>query len=183
VENACQWSPERLWRVGLDWTGHSPRRRCDHLAHGPDLAFRSDLYRGTAPYYDRYRGAYPESLCGHLRRSLTVSGRGRLLDLASGTGQIAFPLAGDFTEVVAVAAGRVGRLGPGRGRGGRDHQHRLEHRAAESVGIDGLFGLVAISNAFHRLDRKQVVRRLFPLEGDGRFVQAAMYSYELARKP
>jgi len=52
--------------------------------------------------YDRYRLAYPEAMIEDLVRSAKVSGRGRLLDLACGTGQLAFPLCQWFPEVWAV---------------------------------------------------------------------------------
>jgi SAM-dependent methyltransferase len=68
----------------------------------PELTFRSDLYRGTAPYYDRFRRPYPEALLEDLCRRVPVSAAGRLLDLACGTGQIAFPVADRFAEVCAV---------------------------------------------------------------------------------
>src|SRR5271155_258770 len=68
----------------------------------PELTFRTDLYRGTAAFYARYRPPYPASLLEDLAARLPVSGRGRLLDLACGTGHVALPLANRFTEVVAV---------------------------------------------------------------------------------
>jgi tRNA/tmRNA/rRNA uracil-C5-methylase (TrmA/RlmC/RlmD family) len=63
---------------------------------------------------------YPDALFDALRRQLPLSGRGRLLDLACGTGQIAFPLARWFAEVWAVdqeqesvAYGRVKAMAAG----------------------------------------------------------------------
>jgi hypothetical protein len=51
-----------------------------------EVRFAADLYRGTAGYYDRYRLPYPEAMIEDLARTAQVSGRGRLLDLACGTG-------------------------------------------------------------------------------------------------
>ncbi len=59
----------------------------------PELVFRTDLYRGTASFYDRYRPPYPDALLEELTRRSGVSGTGRLLDIACGTGQISLPLA------------------------------------------------------------------------------------------
>ncbi len=126
-----------------------------------DIAFRSDLYRGTAPYYDRYRPPYPEAVFEDLRQRLAVSGRGRLLDLACGTGQIAFPLAGDFAEVVAVDQEPESvAFGREKAEAAGTTNIRWITGAAETVAIDGPFELVAIGTAFHRLDRKRVARRL-----------------------
>jgi hypothetical protein len=43
----------------------------------PEHAFRTDLYRGTAPFYDRYRPQYPVALLEDLTERLPVSGMGR----------------------------------------------------------------------------------------------------------
>ena len=67
------------------------------MIHGPgmlspmddEVRFAPDLYRGSAGYYDRYRLPYPEAMITDLIRRAGVSGRGRLLDLACGTGQLA----------------------------------------------------------------------------------------------
>jgi SAM-dependent methyltransferase len=126
-----------------------------------DPEFRADLYAGTAPFYDRFRPPYPVALFDDLCRRLPVSGAGRLLDLACGTGQIAVPLSSRFAAVVAVdqenesvSFGRAKALSAGAGN--------IEWLtgAAETVVIDGPFELVAIGNAFHRLKRQVVADRM-----------------------
>ena len=67
-----------------------------------DPEFRTDLFRGTASFYDEFRLAYPEVLLDDLRMRAQTTGTGRLLDLACGTGQITFGLASYFAEVWAV---------------------------------------------------------------------------------
>ena len=67
-----------------------------------EVRFTADLYRGTAGFYDRYRLPYPDAMITDLVRRAQVSGHGRLLDLACGTGQLAFPLRRWFREVQAV---------------------------------------------------------------------------------
>ncbi len=59
---------------------------------GGEVKFAADLYRGTADYYDRFRLPYPSTLIGDLTCLTSPSGRGRPLDLACGTGQLAFAL-------------------------------------------------------------------------------------------
>ena len=58
--------------------------------------------RGTAGYYDRYRPRYPAGLMRRLVDEAGVTGGGRLLDLACGTGQVALGLSSYFEEVWAV---------------------------------------------------------------------------------
>jgi ubiquinone/menaquinone biosynthesis C-methylase UbiE len=120
-------------------------------------AFAADLYRGTAPFYDAFRVPYPPDLLEDLCRRAHLTGAGRLLDIACGTGQIAFPLAPRFSEVWAVdqepetvdfARAMARRLGVGNVRwiAGR----------AEDLDPEGSFELVTIGNAFHRLQRHVV---------------------------
>jgi SAM-dependent methyltransferase len=122
-----------------------------------DPEFRADLFRGTAPFYDRFRLAYPEVLLDDLRMRARTTGTGRLLDLACGTGQITFVLAPHFADVwavdqepEAVEFGRAKAL-----RLGVDNVRWIAGRA-EDVSADESFELVAIGNAFHRLQRRVV---------------------------
>ncbi len=126
------------------------------------MSFRVDLYRGTAPYYDRYRPPYPDALFDDLCQRLPVSGVGRLLDLACGTGQIAFPLASRFGEVWAIdQEPELVAFGQRKAQAAGITNIRWVTGSAETVHLDGLFELVAVGNAFHRLDRPAVARRMF----------------------
>ena len=125
--------------------------------------FAADLYRGTAGYYDRYRLPYPEAMTEHLIASAGVSGHGRLLDLACGTGQLTFPLRRWFSEVWAVdrepdmaqaVRAKADALGAG--------NIRAVAADAEALGAEpGYFELAVIGNAFHRFRRDLVAGRLF----------------------
>jgi SAM-dependent methyltransferase len=125
--------------------------------------FRTDLYAGTAEDYDRFRPPYPPPLLDDLRARVPLGPGRRVLDLACGTGQVAFALAAHAREVVAVdqepdfvdfGARKAARLGV--------TNVRWVEGAAEHVALDGDFDLVAVGNAFHRLDREVVARRLVP---------------------
>jgi SAM-dependent methyltransferase len=128
-----------------------------------ELRYRKDLFKGTAEYYDRFRPPYPAELIDDLRARVPLDATSRLLDLACGTGQVAFALAADVAEVWAVdqepesielVARKAQRLGVTNIKG--------MSAAAEAVALAGAFDLVAIGNAFHRLDRDAVARRLVP---------------------
>jgi SAM-dependent methyltransferase len=124
--------------------------------------FAADLYQGTAGHYDRYRLPYPEAMIAHLIQRARVSGDGRLLDLACGTGQLAFPLRQWFSEVwavdrepdmVHVVRAKAEALGAG----------NIRPVVADAETLDaqpGSFELAVIGNAFHRLDRDLVATRL-----------------------
>jgi ubiquinone/menaquinone biosynthesis C-methylase UbiE len=125
------------------------------VSSGPE--FRSDLYRGTARFYDEFRLPYPQPLLDDLLMHARTTGAGRLLDLACGTGQITFGFASNFVEIWAVDQepesiefARAKAL-----RRGVDNVRWIAGRA-EDVDADDYFELVAIGNAFHRLQRRVI---------------------------
>lgn len=127
-----------------------------------EVRYPADLYRGTAAYYDKCRLPYPEAMIEDLAHRAEVSESGRLLDLACGTGHLAFALRRWFCEVWAVdqepdmvevvlakaAAERAGHI-------------RAIVSSAESLETEpDSFDLVVIGNAFHRLDRDLLAGRI-----------------------
>jgi len=120
--------------------------------------FSPDVFKGTATYYDRYRPAYPETMLADLRERGGVTGHGRLVDLASGTGEVALALAPNFAEVQAsdlepemVELGREKSA-----RLGFDHVQWSVSPAEEVEAPDGGVEMVTIGNAFHRVRRDVV---------------------------
>lgn len=135
----------------------------------PDPAFRADLFRGTARTYDQFRPPYPAGLIADLTARTGAAGRGRLLDLACGTGQVAFALAADFAEIWAVDSepAMIDVARDKAARCGDAGRFRFVTGAAEQLAAPaGHFDLVTIGNAFHRLPRAivagAVVRWLRP---------------------
>jgi len=134
---------------------------CDDRAVAAERWYRKDLFTGTAEYYDRFRTPYPLALVDDLRVRVSIVGISSLLDVACGTGQVAFALAADVAEVWAVdqepefiefGERKARRLGVG--------NIRWVGGTAEEVPLDGVFDLVTIGNAFHRLERDAVATRL-----------------------
>jgi len=146
-----------------------------------EVRFAADLFRGSAGYYDRYRLPYPDALLADLVLRAEVSPRGRLLDLACGTGQLAFPLRRWFAEVWAVdqepdmvelvrakaTAGGAGAKATARGAGAKATARgagevRAIVSSAETLRAEPEhFELAVIGNAFHRLDRDLTAGRVF----------------------
>lgn len=128
--------------------------------------FAADLYRGTAGFYDRYRLPYPAAMIADLRQRAGVTGHGRLLDLGCGTGQLAFPLRPWFTEVWAVdqEPDMVDAVRAKAAAAGADVAGEMRPVVASAETLDaepGYFELAVIGNAFHRLNRDLVARRVF----------------------
>jgi SAM-dependent methyltransferase len=125
--------------------------------------FAADLYRGTAGYYDRYRLPYPEPMIEDLGQRAGISGTGRLLDLACGTGQLTFPLRERFAEVWAVDR-EPDMAEAVRAKAEAVRAGNIRPIVADAETLDaepGYFELAVIGNAFHRLDRDLVAARLF----------------------
>ncbi|MFH8662976.1 class I SAM-dependent methyltransferase [Streptomyces afghaniensis] len=102
-------------------------------------------------------------MIGDLARRAAPSGRGRLLDLACGTGQLAFPLRDWFTDVWAVDA-EPGMTEVVRAKAdavGAAHVRAVTARTEDLDAEPGSFELIVIGNAFHRLNRLQVAQRAY----------------------
>jgi SAM-dependent methyltransferase len=127
-----------------------------------ELQFATDLYQGTAGYYDSYRLPYPEAMIEYLIRQAAVSGQGRLLDLACGTGQLTFPLRRRFREVWAVDR-EPDMVEAVRAKAKAMRAGNIRAITADAEILDAAaehFELAVIGNAFHRLRRDLVARRL-----------------------
>jgi len=120
--------------------------------------FRTDLYRGTATDYDRFRVPYPQPLIDDLLERAEVSGDGRLLDVACGTGQISFAMHASFDEIWAVdQEPDMIRFAQEKAEQAAVHNIRFMTSPAQAlVAPEESFDLIAIGNAFHRLSRQTI---------------------------
>ncbi len=123
--------------------------------------FPENLFTGTAEYYARYRIPYPADLFEDLVARAKLTGTGRLLDLGSGPGRVAVPMARFFKEVVAVDREPemidLGRLECERS-GVRNVCWKVG-RAEDFETLPRSFEMITIGEAFHRMDRPLVAGR------------------------
>jgi ubiquinone/menaquinone biosynthesis C-methylase UbiE len=129
----------------------------------------AQIFAGTAEYYARYRLRFPAAVLDIIAARFGLDGTGRLLDLGTGPGQLAIPLAGHFAEVVAidVSAEMIVEGQRQAERAGVTNIHWLTGRAEETSPDVGLFRLVTIGNAFHWMDQPTMLRRLEELVAPG----------------
>jgi ubiquinone/menaquinone biosynthesis C-methylase UbiE len=129
----------------------------------------SHLFAGTAEYYARYRLRYPAAVLDILAARFGLDGTGRLLDLGTGPGQLAIPLASRFAEVVALdVSGEMIAEGERQAaRAGVTNIRWLTGRAEEISPDLGHFRLVTIGGAIHWMDQPTVLRRLEALIAPG----------------
>lgn len=126
-------------------------------------------FTGTARYYDRFRAPYAQGAFDFIVKACDLSDRVRALDLGSGPGTIAIPLSYIVAEVVAVdpdadmiSEGR--RLAVSRRR---QNIRWLQSRAEDVSPAAGPFAVATIGQAFHWMDRDEVLRKLAILIADG----------------
>ncbi|MER3482699.1 MAG: class I SAM-dependent methyltransferase [Meiothermus sp.] len=123
------------------------------------------LFTGTASYYSRFRPTYPPELFDLIAKTFGLDGKGRLLDLGCGPGNVFFGLHQYFEEVVAVdinaemlieARLRAENLGV--------KNLGLLEQPAEEIGPDlGSFRLVTMGRSFHWMNRELVIGKVWEL--------------------
>jgi len=132
-----------------------------------------DLFAGTAAYYARFRPGYPAEFLTHVVERFKLDGRGRLLDLGCGTGQLTLPLASYVAEAIgldpdpamlaeaAVAAERTGAQNVRWLRGSDRDLDQLRHEI-------GTLRLALMGRSFHWTEQDALLRSLNELiEPDG----------------
>jgi SAM-dependent methyltransferase len=137
--------------------------------------FRPDLYRGTARAYEEFRPPYPPELIGDLAARTGLTGSGRLLDLACGTGQLSFALRHLVGEVWAVDQ-EPDMIAVARQKAAGQGLTGFTFAACAAAQLDapaGAFDLVVIGNAFHRLPRHEVAASVLRWLRPGGFLALA----------
>lgn len=126
-------------------------------------------FAGSVPYYDTFRAPYAEAAIDFIIERYNLGKSARALDLGCGPGTIAIPLSYAAAEVVAIdrdaemiAEGK--RLAASRGR---QNIQWLQSRAEDTALGAGPFRVTTIGQAFHWMDRDEVLRKLAILIADG----------------
>jgi len=126
-------------------------------------------FAGTAPYYDTFRAPYPQAAIDFIIDRYNLGEGARVLDLGCGPGTLAIPLSYAAAGVVAIdvdadmiAEGK--RLSASRGR---QNIQWLRSRAEDTALGWGPFRVTTIGQAFHWMDRDEMLRKLAVLIADG----------------
>ncbi|UOQ93477.1 class I SAM-dependent methyltransferase [Halobacillus shinanisalinarum] len=128
--------------------------------------YGSDLFKGAAQYYSKYRPMYPASLVRFLVDRCALSGGEQLLDLGCGTGQLTIRFSDWCHKIVGIdtepemikEASRIHnelRFGNIEWFSGSLEYYRKNN--------DEKFKLVTIAKAFHWMDRAKVLEHLYDM--------------------
>jgi SAM-dependent methyltransferase len=117
-------------------------------------------FTSAAAYYDRYRPSYPAAFYSYIAERW--GGRGRLVELGSGTGRVILPLAEHFDSALGVEPSDAMRV--------------VAEQRARELGLDncsfvgvpaervelraGTVALCLMAQSFHWMDRDLVLERL-----------------------
>ncbi|WP_311028650.1 class I SAM-dependent methyltransferase [Mesorhizobium koreense] len=126
-------------------------------------------FADAAQYYDRFRAPYPKAALDFIVEAFALSEKVRALDLGCGPGTIAIPLSYDAREVVAVdpdanMVAEARRLAAAKNR---QNIQWLQSRAEDIALGARSFRVATIGQAFHWMNRDDVLRKLAILIEDG----------------
>ncbi|MFF7888426.1 class I SAM-dependent methyltransferase [Streptomyces sp. NPDC020794] len=122
-----------------------------------------ELFTSTAPYYATFRAGYSPELFTHLATRLSLDGTQTALDLGTGTGAVAIPLAEHVCKVIAVDPD-TGMLDEGHKLAAERGITNIDWRLGDSHHLDELrlspLQLVTLGQAFHWTDRDALLSAL-----------------------
>ncbi|MBU7595683.1 class I SAM-dependent methyltransferase [Metabacillus halosaccharovorans] len=133
------------------------------------IDYGKNLFEGTARYYSQYRPIYSASLIRYLIKKFSLDGKGNMLDLGCGTGQLAFRFSDWFEGIVGIdtepemikEAIRLSK------------EIRVENIEffygvldKYKVSSNKIFRCVTIAKAFHWMDREKVLDLLYGMVSD-----------------
>ncbi|MEK7505568.1 MAG: class I SAM-dependent methyltransferase, partial [Patescibacteria group bacterium] len=133
----------------------------------------SSLFQGAALYYARYRRQYSPKIFTDIVSFYGLNGKGRLLDLGCGTGELTLPLSPYFLDAVGVDPS-ADMLFQAKGRQKREKNsniHWVQGRAEDIKKTIAPVRLVTSGASFHWMDQSVVLNKAYSvLENAGGMV-------------
>ena len=134
------------------------------------------LFAGTAEHYLRGRLPYADGLAGAVERAFGLDGRGRLLDVGCGPGNVTVTLAPLFEAAVGLDpdAGMLAEAEREAGRRNIPDLRWVRMRAEELPAGLGEFRMITVASSFHWMDQERVAATVLRmLEPGGVFVHVS----------
>jgi SAM-dependent methyltransferase len=124
-----------------------------------------ELFKNTAYYYAKYRAGYPPEFFEYVVRYFDLNGKGRLLDLGCGTGQLTIPFAKYFEDVIGLDPEQE-MLNEARNQAEKANIKNIKFvlRKAEEIADDlGTFRLTTMGASFHWMNQTEVLQKIYDL--------------------
>ena len=121
------------------------------------------MFKGTAGFYAKYRPAYPAELLSDIVGFYKLDGRGSLLDLGCGTGELAIPLAGYFDSVLAIDP-EPGMLAAGKAKARQADIKNIGWQIGSDgtiTGVKNKFRLVTMGQSLHWMNEKAAIDQVY----------------------
>ncbi|MBL7045863.1 MAG: class I SAM-dependent methyltransferase [Parcubacteria group bacterium] len=128
-----------------------------------------NIFKGTAWYYSRFRRPYTKKMFLDIAEYYGLDGKGRLLDLGCGTGEIAIPLSRYFKDVVGVDPSEdmlVEATIKAKEKGIKN----VVWKEAKAEDIDGALAPIRLAItgvSFHWMDKPKVLEKVHQLVENG----------------
>ncbi|MEK7090770.1 MAG: class I SAM-dependent methyltransferase [Patescibacteria group bacterium] len=144
-----------------------------------------ELFKDTAKGYASFRTGYPKEFFDHVIKYFGLNGKGRLLDLGCGTGQVAIPLAPHFEEVVGVdpAEGMLAEAEKIAEKSGIKNIKWILKKAEDISSELGQFRLASFGASFHWMEQDKVLVKLYPMIEPGGGLVMVSGSSSIWRNP
>jgi len=128
-----------------------------------------ELFTGTAWYYAKYRLGYPREFFDFVVRYYGLDGKGRLLDLGCGTGQITIPLGRYFQEAIGLDPERemLAEAQKEAQKAGVTNIKWVLKKAEEMSEALGYFRLTTMGGSFHWMEQEKVLEKIYDLTEQG----------------
>lgn len=123
------------------------------------------LFTGTAEYYAKYRAKYPAVMFADVVDYFGLNGRGNLLDLGCGTGELAIPLAKYFENVLGLDP-EPEMLEQATIKSKRAGTYNIDWQIGSSKTlneVNKVFKLITIGQAFHWMANRTILNELYDL--------------------
>jgi ubiquinone/menaquinone biosynthesis C-methylase UbiE len=133
----------------------------------------SNIFKGTAWYYARFRRPYPKQVLADLIAYYHLDGTGRLLDLGCGTGELTVSLAPHFSDAIGVDPSED-MLSEARERATQAKATNIEWKQGRAEDIEASLAPLRLTTAgvsFHWMNQPVVFEKIYTMtQKDGGMV-------------
>lgn len=133
----------------------------------------TNIFKGTAWYYARYRRPYPAQLLRDIVDYYHLNGKGRLLDLGCGTGELTLPFARYFKEAVGLDAS-ADMIAEAKNKAAEQGITNVQWGEKRAEDIDDTYAPLKLTTAgvsLHWMNQPPILRKIYEMtDQDGGMV-------------